>query len=503
MKVSSHPFKNFTDKNSHIIKYDTVKENKQNIESQTLKGYLLNNNIKKEIENKDYKSDFDRISSNLLITDVKPTQIESFSKEEDFDMKKVLKPLAITSLSIISGVVLISMLLKGYSNKLLNKADLIQPEDLARNVNIKEEPDFAMFRALREPNKENILGLLGVGLMSGFTLAAKSFVDGFKEIWIKKCECDISHNLQKDLIRVETEAFSGKLNVVNTLLNDTNNYFKEVFSINDENISFKGNEDKKEEKKQDENNKKEKYKNIALISLGVLSSTFLAFFMFRNFQKSVSNLNSYEENLKNKLIKSDKLEIFSLTNKKEALEKLKNVLIATKASKKTILEDVSKIKGITQKEIDEFVQKMEDLQIYSNADKAMYGTSGKIQYYCYINDNRGHLYNWILNPDNKFNKYLFLALSAISSIGYISNSLADALKSVAVNKENSKSELNLRKKLVEVEVENFKAKKLSAINPLIEDFKHKLKTGKSKEELLPLAENILIEIKNGPPYVYA
>ena len=71
------------------------------------------------------------------------------------------------------------------------------------------------------------------------------------------------------------------------------------------------------------------------------------------------------------------------------------------------------------------------------------------------------------------------------------------------NKENSKNELNLRKRLVEVEIENFKSKKLSAINPLIDNFIYQYEKGKPKEELKELAENILIEIKNGPPYVYS
>lgn len=502
MKVSSQPFKNFSEKNTRIAKYETVNENKRNIENQTLKGFLLNNNIKKEGENKNYSDDFDRISSNLLISEIEPPKLNLEQNEETFNIKQILKPLALSSALIITSAVLISALLKGYSKNLVKKADLIQPEDLARNMNIVEEPEFAMFRLLRQPNKENIFGFLGVGLMSGFTLGAKSFIDGFKEVWIKKRECDIDHALQKDLVSVEAQSFSGKLNVVNNLLKETSTYFKNVFSNENYEINFKGSA-KKEEQQNSSENKNKNLKNIALVGLAAVSAIGTAFLIFKNFQKSIGNLNSYEGKIKNKLIESDKIEIFSMNNKIEALEKLKNVLLATKADQKTIEADVKKIQNITPEEINEFVQKMLNMHIYSNADKAIYGTSGKIQYYCYINDNRGHLYNWILNPDNKFNKYLFLALGTVSSVGYVSKTTADAVKTAAVAKENSKSELNLRKKLVNVEIENFKAKKLSAINPLIQDFNYKLKQGKSKKELLPLAENILIEIKNGPPYVYA
>ena len=47
MKVLPNSFKNFTDKNQYVNKYDTTKDKKKNLESNTLRGYLLNNNIKK------------------------------------------------------------------------------------------------------------------------------------------------------------------------------------------------------------------------------------------------------------------------------------------------------------------------------------------------------------------------------------------------------------------------------------------------------------------------
>ena len=113
------------------------------------------------------------------------------------------------------------------------------------------------------------------------------------------------------------------------------------------------------------------------------------------------------------------------------------------------------------------------------------------------------MYNWILNPENKFTKYIFLAFTLYGSLGYIFKQALDAIKETAVLKENAKTELNLRKRLVEVEINNFKSKKESAVNPLVESFnKQSLSGQKSKEELKQIADNILTEIKNGPPYVY-
>ena len=72
-----------------------------------------------------------------------------------------------------------------------------------------------------------------------------------------------------------------------------------------------------------------------------------------------------------------------------------------------------------------------------------------------------------------------------------------------VKKYNADIELNLQKRLVSTELRNFKAKKESAIEPLCEEFYRLKESGKSPEELKVVADNILFEIKNGPPFVYS
>ena len=63
--------------------------------------------------------------------------------------------------------------------------------------------------------------------------------------------------------------------------------------------------------------------------------------------------------------------------------------------------------------------------------------------------------------------------------------------------------MDLQRRLVSTELRNFKAKKESAINPLCEEFLKQKEAGKSPEELKNIADNILFEIKNGPPFVYS
>lgn len=473
----------------------------------TIKGVILNTHIKKDSFER--IEDFNRISNELLIPDKleMPKPKETENKKESFDYKKALKPIAITTVATLGAIAIISGAVGKYSKILANTDDVVRPGDLARNINILEEPHFAAYRMLRDPNAKNIAGFIGVGIMSVVTLVSKNFVDAIKEIWIKKQNCDIEHDLQENLIQVETEAFAGKLNVVNTLLSDTTKYFKEVLST-DKNtpkpsfksyISFKGNN------KQEENNseKQKKLKTILVATGGVLGFVGLSFALFKNYHKILKNLDTFVQKFEHKEIEAKISSAVNESDKASAIKKLTDLFKVINAKDETMQNNFKKIQGITEDEISQAINEVKAAQIYAQAPEALGGISEKIQYYCYINEERGHLYNWILNPENKFNKFLFLCFSAISAIGYIGEQSADAIKDVIVNRENSKSELSLKKRLVNTEINNFKAKKLSAVNPLIDNFIKQLEAGKPKEELKQMAENILIEIKNGPPYVYS
>ena len=458
----------------------------------TLKGVLLNTYIKKQDEKEDF-SNFDEISKNLLIPEECKKDNSNSNKEELFNTKNALKPLLIMAGGSFLALCGISLSIKKYSSIMANKNGVVRPGDLARNINIVEEPHFAMYRALRDPNAKNVLGLVGVLLMSGVTLISKNLVDGIKEIWIKKQNCNIEHDLQENLIEVEKDAFEGKLNVVNNLLSDTTKYFQSELS--EKNVKFKG--------KQKENKNPEFKKEIILGTLATLGIVGISFGIFKNYQKTLKNLDTFVQKYQDFEIKNKISSIIQMEDKPSAIKNMIDILKVINAKDETIKDNLSQIKGITPEEILKATNEIKQAQIYAQAPEAIGGISEKIQYYCYINEERGHLYNWILNPENKFNKYLFLSFSLISAMSYIAKSAAQAVKDVAVNRENSKSELNLRKRLVEVEINNFKAKKFSAINPLIDNFNYQKTKGKSKEELKQLAENILVEIKNGPPYVYA
>ena len=98
---------------------------------------------------------------------------------------------------------------------------------------------------------------------------------------------------------------------------------------------------------------------------------------------------------------------------------------------------------------------------------------------------------------------LFFAITGVSGASYVGGVAGEAIKDVQVKKYNAKTELDLQRRLVSTELKNFKSNKDSAIQPLCDEFFAQKRKGKPVSELKVMADNILLEIKNGPPFVYS
>jgi len=497
--------------------------------------YTPSPSVKKEAASKKIKNEMPRAVTGLLVTknrdfddyetgsnlvilprkniseDVKTAESKSF------DMKKALMPLLIGTVAIAGGAFGLSALLRTSAKKILTSKAHEQLPNLALNMNIREETDFATYMMLRNPNAKTIMGALGVFAFSGLTVVAKNFVDGVKEVWTKKQEADIKRDLQENLIDTETKVFAGKLNVERNILSESAIYFSKAFKSEKNKISytpgvfksiirFKGSEQNVEKEKTSEN-KKDIIK-IAVITVGTLAAVILSGRgVAKNLRKMSEDANSYTnkftENVINKIESTVEAATKDPLSKPDfgSLSKLFELI----STKEEVVKETLKKVGANDAEIDDVVKSVLKSResIYANAPEALGGITEKIQYYCYLNENRGHLYNWILHPENKFTKYLFLALTTVSSVGYLAKQAIEAVKSVAVNKENTKTELELQKKLIEVEIKNYETKKKCAVEPYIEEFDRRKVQGETEENLKMLANNILQEIKNGPPYVYS
>ncbi len=500
--------------NNIIEKYSSGKTDLEL--NKTLKGVLVNNHIRN-----DEKFSFDDIKNTLLISNSSSYYGEKQAdstlqkdKESSFNDKKALKPLLIGTSILLGGCFGLSAIFKSASKTLLNSKSYEKLPDLAVNNNIKQETQFAIYRVIREPSFRNILGAAAVFVMSGITIAAKNFVDGTKDIWLKKKSADIEKDFQENLISVETNAFSGKLKIVNDMLSHNVEYFDKVLNrTNKPNqnpdifgsfVSFKGAAEHIEPQDKDKKNK-DNIKNMKylLLTLSVAAAALILGKM------SISNIKSAAKNADNLAnnIASNTIDLINQKAEHPQNDDLPDIIKYLKSicAKPEYIQEIGEKYHLTQDKINSITEAVEKdkKRIFADAPSALGGIPQKLQYYCYLDENRGHLYNWIINPDNKFTKYIFLAFTLSSAVGYLFNKGIEALRDYTVMRENAKTELDLRKRLVDVEIQNYKSKKESAVKPLIGDFTLKANSGKkSKEELKQLADNILFETKNGPPYIY-
>ena len=531
--------------------------------NKTLEGVVVNNFIKEDGQNVNVGQiaqnpeqntyNMDDICNALVIssTPLKSASIgariiDGNSKKKDSSLLLSAVPLAASATALIGGGLgLTSVFHK--SAQALNNKNILKAERLpilAMNMNIRQEPEFAAYMALRNPNKKTILAMLGVFLMSGATLIGKSLVDGVKDIWVKKKEADANKDLQESLIEIETKTFAGKLDVVRDELSSKAKYFNDVLiskqnSASAENMfvgspflrffGFRGkisrneaeNSPRNDESKSKTEDKKfdfKNFKNSPLTLVGLTVSTlalgiFMGKKMFKNVAATDNEIRKFVQNGTDEInVQIEKLvqNLSGMQNKENDtfptdFARLKKLLQIKRADSLEVQTVLKKISFLSE---DDMNQNVLDIMtgiksIYGDAPETLGGKIGQIQYYCYLDENRGHLYNWIMNPENPFAGHLFLAFTTISAAGYLIKKAIEGVKEAAVIRENTNTEKDLQERLIDVEIRNFKSKKQSAVAPLMDEFNLKAASGAANAELKTMADNILLEIKNGPPFVYA
>ena len=531
--------------NSYIKSSELLRQNKNKTQSQqkqiykTLEGAIVNNYIRED--NKNPHISMDDICNSLVISDnfqrsaynQPVTEVEK-KEEKNSTILRSAAPLIAASLALVGGALGLTAIMKKSASS-LNNPKLLRSErlpNLGMNMNIKQEHEFGTYMALRNPNKKTILAMIGIFLTSGITLIGKNLVDGIQEIWLKKKEADADKVLQEDLINIEARTFAGKLDIIREELTDKANYFKEALDLIPEGrktkqiqdsspflnfFGFMGNKSKIFTASDDAlDDKKSDIKNSPLLLAALTITTLAAGVfagrkMFKNIVAADSEIRKYvnnETDVIEKKIKALSDKIKTAQNKDAAasdIDVLKNLLQIKRANSIETGEIFSEFDFLNEKDIQNITgEVMTGIKsIYGDAPETLGGKVGQIQYYCYLDETRGHVYNWIMNPENPFTGYLVLALGAVNAAGYSIKKAIEGMKEAAVIKENKNTEKQLQERLIDTEIRNFKAKKESAIKPLMDEFNLKLDSGASKEELKNMADNILLEIKNGPPFVYS
>ena len=379
-----------------------------------------------------------------------------------------------------------------------------------RNISINEESVQAIVQMVQNPNIKTIRAGLGVLTLTATAFMGKTFFDGFKEVWVKKREADIQKNLQEKLIAVETQSFSGKMQIIRNALSEKTKMFSNYLEPSElheqpfgmfkssKEVSF-GEFNKNKEQKQKERMGMIKY--FLLGSATVASIIGLSLFAMKNLRAGSKETLKFIEKTK------QDLEVIASSDKdkgfvKEYLENMFQFINAKRNDVEAIINKTPWEKQEKDEFVDYIMKKIETSTVKVNPNIGGDGTQ-KPSFSSFVDDYRAFFYNMLIEPENKQFQQLFLGTTALAAVSYGGKLIGDAIKEVQVKKINAQTELNLQQRLVSTELRNFKSKKDAAIQPLIDEFYKQVDEGKPKEQLKVMAENILFEIKNGAPFVYS
>ena len=485
----------------------TQKRNDSNIKE----GVIVNSFVKDPLLSLDETCDTLIISNTNI--DLPQKVYEKETKQRD-----PLIPLCIATVGVMALLGGFTAMMKKFSKgKLESTKEYLLP-GMTRNHCINDEIHQSIFSMIQSPSRKTILASFGVITLGSMAFMGKIFIDGFKDVWIKKQEANIQKNLQENLIEVETQSFSGKIQIIRSMLSSKAKIFSQE-------LTFKANDDKASSNTITKNNSDEisssrnKDKKMWLIGGATLLSILgLGYFATRNIRKSdefirkgIKNTKTGIDNLIDDFNSGKPLNNIQAHNGmvlsgKDAYKALIENMLETIYAKPEEIERVVNKLNLPQSEKEEFIRQLkDDMNQATEQVNPMMGGSGrnKITYFSHVNDYLSFFYDWLMNPKNPQFKNLFFGIAGVSALAYGGKTAAEAVKDVQVKKYNAETELELQKRLVSTELRNFKAKKESAIEPLCDEFYLQKDAGKSKEELKIIADNILFEIKNGPPFVYS
>ena len=481
---------------------ETQKRNSNNIKE----GKIVNSFVKDPNISMDETFDYLVISHNEIEL---PQKV--FEKEKK-DKSKGIKYLAAASIGVMGFIGGFTALMKNFSKKKLDSTQEYLLPGITRNHCINDELHQSIFSMIQSPNRKTILASIGVITLAATAFVAKTFIDGFRDIWVKKQEADIQKNLQENLIEVETQSFSGKIQIIRSMLSSKAKIFADELELSKQ-PSFNGKNNQKED-----NKTKQIMPFLALAGMTLVGIISLGYFSIKNIRKSEEFMKKGLENTKEGLeniIKEfnankeiGKIEAHNgeiLTGKDAYKHLIENMLESIYAKPNEIEEYVSKM-NLEPKEKEAFTKHLKSSmnQATEKVNSAIGGSGrNKITYFSHVNEYLSFFYDWLMNPKNPQFKNLFFGITGITGASYLGSTATNAIKEVQVKKYNADIELDLQKRLVATELRNFKAKKESAIEPLCDEFFEQQKNGKSPEELKTIADNILFEIKNGPPFVYS
>lgn len=461
--------------------------------------------------------------NSLLIAD--RVELPDKLYEKNTNKEKGLLPIALATVGFMAGLTGITAMIAKSAKDAVDVDLAKKLPSLTRNVCINKEMDQAIYRLVANPNKKTAMAAAGLGVLSSMAFMGKTFCEGFRDVWVKKKEADIHKDLQENLIAVETQSFSGKMQIIRNMLSEKAKEFNGALlpetnelsknSFNSHKISFTSMKPEKPQEKQ----KNGFLKNLGYMALGVASTLAIIGLGY----KSMSNLRAGNNEMKRGVSKVKEIiseiadnvgkrtseemgqENMEMANKMDK-EKISNLFVDISADADFVAETANRMKWNSDEEKQKFI-KDNLFNINKSTERANSALGGSGQdrntFYSHVSDYKAFFYNWLIDSKNEQFKNLFFGITGATATAYLGQLSVGAVKDVQVKKYNAQTELNLQKRLVSTELRNFKSKKDSSIQPLCDEFYRQKRNGKSNDELKIVADSILNEIKNGAPYVYS
>ena len=173
--------------------------------------------------------------NSLLIADT--VELPDKLYEKNTKKEKGLLPIAGATVGFMAVLTGITGLIKKSSKDAIDVDLAKKLPSLTRNVCINKEMDQAIYRLVANPNKKTAMAAAGLGVLSSMAFMGKTFCEGFRDVWVKKKEADIQKDLQENLIAVETQSFSGKMQIIRSMLADKAKEFNGALTPENQNSS--------------------------------------------------------------------------------------------------------------------------------------------------------------------------------------------------------------------------------------------------------------------------
>ncbi len=461
--------------------------------------------------------------NSLLIAD--RVELPDKLYEKNTNKEKGLLPIALSTIGFMAGLTGITAIIAKSAKDAVDVDLAKKLPSLTRNVCINKEMDQAIYRLVANPNKKTAMAAAGLGVLSSMAFMGKTFCEGFRDVWVKKKEADIHKDLQENLIEVETQSFSGKMQIIRNMLSEKAKEFSGALmpetneasknSFNSHRISFTSMRTEKQPEKQ----KNSFLKNLGYLALGAVSTASIIGLgyasmknlragnneMKRGLNKVKDVISEIADNIGKRTPDEMGQENMEMANKMDK-EKISNLFVDISADADFVTETANRMKWENDEEKQKFI-KDNLFNINKSTERANSALGGSGQdrntFYSHVSDYKAFFYNWLIDSKNEQFKNLFFGITGATATAYLGELSIGAVKDVQVKKYNAETELNLQKRLVSTELRNFKSKKDASIQPLCDEFYRQKKNGKSNEELKVVADSILNEIKNGAPYVYS